>query len=65
MPDPLLAALAGVAFLIVLLLLRPFAGVPMNDDFSYARNAAKLAETGRMGYNNWGQPLLIPQALAG
>ena len=46
--DAPVALLLGVGFFVLLLLLRPFAGVPMNDDFSYARTAEALADTGRV-----------------
>ena len=58
------AALAGL-ILTVLLLTAPFANVPMNDDFSYARTAEALARTGHVAYNGWGSPLLWPQAAYG
>ncbi len=55
-------ALGGGVILLVLALggLSP---VPLNDDFSYARSALALAETGKIAYNGWGSPLLLAQAL--
>ena len=50
---------------LLLLTLRPFAEVPRNDDFSYARTALALAQTGQIAYNGWGSPLLLPQAVVG
>ncbi len=62
----LLVSFACAAFVISLLLcLRPFADVPRNDDFSYARTAESLAVTGRIAYNGWGSPIILPQALYG
>lgn len=58
------AALAGL-LIVILLALRPLAGAPLNDDFSYARTAEALAGTGRIVYNGWGSPLILPQMVVG
>ena len=63
--DTAAALLLGVVVILVLLATRPFSGLPMNDDFSYARTAQAFAETGRIVYNGWGSPLLLPQILYG
>lgn len=52
----LVAAVVGT-----ILATRPLAGVPLNDDFSYARTAQALAQQGRVAYNGWGSPMLWPQ----
>lgn len=63
--DRLLAGIAGAVVIVLLLLTRPFAEVPRNDDFSYAHTARVLAETGRIVYNGWGSPMLLPQTALG
>lgn len=63
--DTLLALGLGAAVVLLLLAFRPLAGVPMNDDFSYAHSARVFAETGRIAYNGWGSPMLWPQAAYG
>ena len=37
----------------------------MNDDFSYGRTTEALARTGRIVYNGWGTPLMLPQMAIG
>lgn len=59
--DSVVAALLAGLILLTILATRPLADVPLNDDFSYARSAQALAETGRIVYNGWGSPLLLPQ----
>ncbi len=61
----MIALLCALATLAVLLALRPLAGAPQNDDFSYARTAWAFAQTGRVIYNGWASPLLLPQMVAG
>jgi len=53
--------------LIVLLVLAcgGWNNVPMNDDFSYARTTEALARTGRIVFNGWGTPLMLPQMAVG
>lgn len=63
--DTLLPALLVTLVLGTIVAARPLVGVPMNDDFSYAHSARALAETGRIAYNGWGSPLLLPQAALG
>jgi hypothetical protein len=48
--------------LLCILVANPFNEAGMTDDWSYARVAMKLAQTGRMHYNGWGSPILLFQA---
>jgi hypothetical protein len=63
--DARIAAVLALAVVTTVLLTRPFAGMPMNDDFSYAHTAKAFAEQGRIVYNGWGSPLILPQTLYG
>jgi hypothetical protein len=65
LPDAAVACLLAALVLVTLLATRPLAGVPLNDDFSYARSTQALAEQGRIAYNGWGSPLLWPQLAYG
>ena len=58
---PLAIALAVPA--VLWLMAWPFAGEGVNDDFSYAFTAKRLAETGRFTYNGWSTAMLGPQAV--
>lgn len=64
-PDSLVSVIVGLTVLAVLLALRPVVGMPMNDDFSYARTADAFARTGHIVYNGWGSPMLLPQTYFG
>jgi hypothetical protein len=64
-PDIAIAALLAVLTAILLLILDPLADVPMNDDFSWARSAEAFARTGKIVYNGWGNPILLPHIVAG
>lgn len=55
-------ALCCAALLACILLANPFNEAGFDDDWSYARVAMKLAETGRMRYNGWGSPILLFQS---
>lgn len=55
-------ALSCLALLACILISNPFNSAGFNDDWSYARVAMKLAETGRMQYNGWGSPILLFQS---
>lgn len=44
-----------------LFLARPFVESAFDDDWSYSHVAMKLAETGRLHYNGWGSPMILPQ----
>ncbi len=63
--DGRIAAALAVGIIALIVLLRPFANVPMNDDFTYARTAEALGRTGHVVYNAWGSPLLWPQMAYG
>ena len=54
--------LSCAAVLICILVASPFNEAGFNDDWSYARVAMKLAETGRLQYNGWGSPILLFQS---
>jgi hypothetical protein len=54
--------LSCAAVLVCILLASPFNEAGFNDDWSYARVAMKLAETGRLQYNGWGSPILLFQS---
>lgn len=64
-PDIAIAALLAVLTAVLLLILGPLADVPMNDDFSWARSAEAFARTGKIVYNGWGNPILLPHIVAG
>jgi len=46
------AAMVAVCVLVV----HPFAEVPLGDDFSYAKTALEFARTGHLVYNGWAAP---------
>ncbi len=49
--------------LFAILLSQPFNQTGIDDDWSYARVALRLAETGQIHYNGWGSPLQLTQTL--
>ncbi len=55
-------ALCCAALLACILLANPFNEAGFDDDWSYARVAMKLAQTGKMHYNGWGSPILLFQS---
>lgn len=55
-------ALCCAALLVSILIANPFNTAGFNDDWSYARVAMKLAQTGKMQYNGWGSPILLFQS---
>ena len=55
-------ALCCVGLLVCILLANPFNEAGFDDDWSYARVAMKLAQTGKMYYNGWGSPILLFQS---
>ncbi len=57
--------LSAVAVLISVIATVPVLEMGVNDDWSYAFSALRLAQTGRLTYNGWGQPFLGVQALWG
>lgn len=63
--DQLRAIGLSVLVVVILLLMRPLIDIPRNDDFSYARTAEVFARTGRIVYNAWGSPMILPQSLVG
>jgi hypothetical protein len=64
-PDAAIAVVVGFAVVILILALRPIAGMPMNDDFSYSHSAAEFVRTGHIVYNGWGSPIILPQIWVG
>lgn len=44
---------------------RPYAEIGINDDWSYIKTAQVLAQTGHLVYNGWGSPMLGWQAYVG
>lgn len=65
LPDNAVATIIALLVIGLLLLLDPLADVPMNDDFSWARSAEAFAKTGKVVYNGWGNPILLPHIVAG
>lgn len=63
--DAVVATTLAAVVLVVLLSTRPLVGVPRNDDFSYARTAEAFAASGRLVYNGWASPLILPQTALG
>ena len=57
--------LLSLAFWGAVLLLRPFADIPNNDDWAYAFTVRTLLETGRLRLSDWATPNLVSQALWG
>src|SRR5580704_9113707 len=55
-------ALCVAALFSCILLSYPFNEAGFDDDWSYARVAMKLAQTGKMHYNGWGSPILLFQS---
>jgi hypothetical protein len=55
-------ALCCAGLLLCILLANPFNEAGFDDDWSYARVAMKLAQTGKMQYNGWGSPILLFQS---
>jgi hypothetical protein len=55
-------ALCCAGLLLCILLANPFNEAGFDDDWSYARVAMKLAQTGKMHYNGWGSPILLFQS---
>ena len=64
-PDAVVALLLAGCAVLLLLSLRPLTDLPMNDDFSWARSALSFARTGRIVYNGWGNPMLLPHIIIG
>ena len=54
--------LSCAVVLVCILIANPFNEAGFNDDWSYARVALKLAQTGRLQYNGWGSPILLFQS---
>ncbi len=65
LPDGVVAAVIALLTIFLLLVLDPLANVPMNDDFSWARSAEAFARTGKIVYNGWGNPILLPHIIIG
>ncbi len=63
--DSHIAWLWGVGVVLFVLLAGGWNDVPMNDDFSYGRATEALARTGRITFNGWGTPLMLPQMAVG
>lgn len=55
------AAIPILCYIVV----RPFAEIGINDDWSYIGTAQILAQSGHLGYNGWGSPMLGWQAYLG
>lgn len=53
--------LCCAALVVCVLIANPFNSAGFCDDWSYARVAMKLAQTGRFQYNGWGSPILLFQ----
>ncbi len=65
LPDAIVATLLGLLVAALFFLLKPLADVPTNDDFAWARSAEAFARTGKIVYNGWGNPILLPHIVAG
>lgn len=63
--DRVLGVVLGAVVVGIVLLCGGWNDVPMNDDFSYARTTEALARTGRIVFNGWGTPLMLPQMVLG
>ena len=50
---------------VLFLMCNPFIEMGANDDWQYARMAKAWAETGRLQYDGWGQPMVGPHAAWG
>jgi uncharacterized protein with PQ loop repeat len=59
------ALLCVAALFVSVALTRPFVEMGINDDWSYARSAQILADTGHVVYNGWGAMMLGWQLLIG
>lgn len=63
--DRAIAAMLAVGVVVLVLLMGGWNDVPMNDDFSYGRTTEALATQGKIVYNGWGTPLMLPQMAIG
>lgn len=63
--DGVIACGCALAVMAGILLCWPFGRIPIGDEFSYAFNALRLAQTGRMIYNGWSEPPVILQSAWG
>lgn len=52
------AVLCAIIPILCYLVIRPYAEMGMDDDWSYVKTAQVLAQTGRIAYNGWGSPML-------
>lgn len=59
LPAFLCAGIVVLGYLIV----RPYAEIGINDDWSYVKTAQVFAQTGKIAYNGWGSPMLGWQLL--
>jgi hypothetical protein len=59
------AILCSLAFVLCALASRPYVEMGLNDDWSYARTAQLLAQTGHIIYNGWSSPILGWQLFLG
>jgi len=59
------AALLSAAFWCALLLLRPFADIPLNDDWQYAYSVRHILEGGGMRLSDMSSPTVVVQAFWG
>ncbi len=57
--------LCALGMAVCVLIARPFAEIGFLDDWSYARTAQLLAQTGHMVYNGWAAPIVGWQAYWG
>lgn len=48
----------AITLLVCYLVIRPYAEIGINDDWSYIKTAQVLAQTGRIVYNGWASPML-------
>jgi len=63
--DSRIAWLWAFGIVVIVLVAGGWNDVPMNDDFSYGRATEALARTGRIAFNGWGTPLMLPQMMIG
>jgi hypothetical protein len=59
------AIACALAPILCYVVVRPFAEIGINDDWSYIKTAQVLAQTGHIVYNGWGSPMLGWQAYFG
>jgi hypothetical protein len=52
------AAVCAITPILCYFLIRPYAEIGINDDWSYIKSAQVLAQTGHIVYNGWGSPML-------